>query len=89
MVQLLQTTDLLVIYTEEWLVPTLKNISVIIIVAVVAVAVAVVVGGSVVAAAAAAAAVVVVVVVGGALAVKIDYMMDISTPERFKDRGKY
>ena len=89
MVQLLQTTDLLVIYTEEWLVPTLKNISVIIIVAVVAVAVAVVVGGSVVAAAAAAAAVVVVVVVGGALAVKIDYMMDNSTSERFKDRGKY
>ena len=88
MVQLLQTTDLLVIYTEEWLVPTLKNISVIIIVAVVAVAVAVVVGGSVVAAAAAA-AVVVVVVVGGALAVKIDYMMDNSTSERFKDRGKY
>ncbi len=87
MVQLLQTTDLLVIYTEEWLVPTLKNISVIIIVAVVAVAVAVVVGGSVVAAAAA--AVVVVVVVGGALAVKIDYMMDNSTSERFKDRGKY
>ena len=86
MVQLLQTTDLLVIYTEEWLVPTLKNISVIIIVAVVAVAVAVVVGGSVVAAAA---AVVVVVVVGGALAVKIDYMMDNSTSERFKDRGKY
>ena len=29
MVQLLQTTDLLVIYTEEWLVPTLKTISVI------------------------------------------------------------
>ena len=27
MVQLLQTTDLLVIYTEEWLVPTLKTIS--------------------------------------------------------------
>ena len=86
MVQLLQTTDLLVIYTEEWLVPTLKNISVIIIVAVVAVAVAVVVGGSVVAAAA---AVVVAVVVGGTLAVKIDYMMDNSTSERFKDRGKY
>ena len=75
MVQLLQTTDLLVIYTEEWLVPTLKNISVIIIVAVVAVAVAVgvVVGGGVVAAAA---AVVVVVVIGGAVAVKIDFMMD-------------
>ena len=86
MVQLLQTTDHLLIYTEEWLVPTLKNISVIIIVAVVAVAVAVVVGGSVVAAAA---AVVVAVVVGGTLAVKIDYMMDNSTSERFKDRGKY
>ena len=86
MVQLLQTTDLLVIYTEEWLVPTLKNISVIIIFAVVAVALGVVVGGGVVAAAA---AVVVVVVIGGAVAVKIDFMMDNSTPERFKDRGKY
>ena len=29
------------------------------------------------------------VVIGGAVAVKIDFMMDNSTPERFEDRGKY